>query len=308
MIAVSDTGPGIAADDQERIFEEFQQARDTNGERPEGTGLGLALSRSLVELHGGPHLGRVGAGPGHHIHLHPARGRRTREGAPRQRRSPRLTAKYVAVFILLVAVPAMAISCTLLDSSYNRKKRTLIRAATGEGEVACGSSRPDAGRRDRPTRSTVGIAALGRGRSQSQRDLVLRPARTGRSERQRRRIRRSAWPADDGVGPSARVAAESSGARDGTFGVMLRLRGVLRRRSTGLDVDVAAAENYGGRGRRRSLCYRASFADLIGGARLGRAGYAYAVDRAGAPVAVPRQDAGDHAQARRRVADIADAT
>jgi signal transduction histidine kinase len=50
-IAVADTGPGIAADDLEAIFEEFEQT--TAGKQAEGTGLGLPLSRKLVELHGG---------------------------------------------------------------------------------------------------------------------------------------------------------------------------------------------------------------------------------------------------------------
>ena len=53
VVSVRDTGPGIAPEDQETIFEEFRQVRTTGGERPEGTGLGLALSRRLVELHGG---------------------------------------------------------------------------------------------------------------------------------------------------------------------------------------------------------------------------------------------------------------
>jgi signal transduction histidine kinase len=51
-ISVSDTGPGIAPEDQARIFEEFQQAA-AGREQREGTGLGLALSKRLVELHGG---------------------------------------------------------------------------------------------------------------------------------------------------------------------------------------------------------------------------------------------------------------
>jgi signal transduction histidine kinase len=49
--AVADTGPGIPADDLETIFEEFEQADE--GRKAEGTGLGLPLSRRLVELHGG---------------------------------------------------------------------------------------------------------------------------------------------------------------------------------------------------------------------------------------------------------------
>ena len=48
-----------------------------------------------------------------------------------------LTAKYVAVFTLLVAVPAIGISWYLLDSSYNDNKRALIRLAQAESEGAC---------------------------------------------------------------------------------------------------------------------------------------------------------------------------
>jgi len=51
-VSVSDTGVGIAPEDQEAIFEEFRQV-GTAAKKVEGTGLGLALSRKFVELHGG---------------------------------------------------------------------------------------------------------------------------------------------------------------------------------------------------------------------------------------------------------------
>jgi signal transduction histidine kinase len=51
-ISVADTGPGIAPEDHARIFEEFQQT-EAGLQQREGTGLGLALSKRLVELHGG---------------------------------------------------------------------------------------------------------------------------------------------------------------------------------------------------------------------------------------------------------------
>ena len=52
-LAVRDSGIGIAPEDQQRIFEEFQQARHQTAQSREGTGLGLTLSRRFVELHGG---------------------------------------------------------------------------------------------------------------------------------------------------------------------------------------------------------------------------------------------------------------
>ena len=52
-IAVIDTGVGIAADQQALVFEEFRQAAGDHLRKSEGTGLGLALAKRFVELHGG---------------------------------------------------------------------------------------------------------------------------------------------------------------------------------------------------------------------------------------------------------------
>jgi len=52
-VSVSDTGIGIADADQELIFEEFRQVGSDYARKHEGTGLGLALTKRLVELHGG---------------------------------------------------------------------------------------------------------------------------------------------------------------------------------------------------------------------------------------------------------------
>jgi signal transduction histidine kinase len=52
-IAVKDNGIGIRKEDQERIFEAFEQADNSYSREYEGTGLGLPLCRYLVEMHGG---------------------------------------------------------------------------------------------------------------------------------------------------------------------------------------------------------------------------------------------------------------
>jgi signal transduction histidine kinase len=52
-ISVTDTGIGISAEDQPRIFEEFRQVGIDYEHKSEGTGLGLTLAKKFVELHGG---------------------------------------------------------------------------------------------------------------------------------------------------------------------------------------------------------------------------------------------------------------
>jgi signal transduction histidine kinase len=52
-LSVRDTGIGIAPEDQAAVFEEFRQVGGHHNQKQEGTGLGLALAKRFVELHGG---------------------------------------------------------------------------------------------------------------------------------------------------------------------------------------------------------------------------------------------------------------
>jgi light-regulated signal transduction histidine kinase (bacteriophytochrome) len=52
-VSVADTGPGIPAEHQARIFEQFHQVDSSNTKAKGGTGLGLAIAKQIVEMHGG---------------------------------------------------------------------------------------------------------------------------------------------------------------------------------------------------------------------------------------------------------------
>jgi signal transduction histidine kinase len=52
-LTVTDTGPGIALADQERIFDAFQQVDSSSTRQKGGTGLGLAISKRIIRMHGG---------------------------------------------------------------------------------------------------------------------------------------------------------------------------------------------------------------------------------------------------------------
>ncbi|HET6926732.1 MAG TPA: GAF domain-containing protein [Hyphomicrobiaceae bacterium] len=77
-VCVTDTGPGIAVEEQQRIFEQFHQIDSSNTKAKGGTGLGLAIAKRIVELHGGKIWveSDVGKGSVFHVRL-PIRAERT---------------------------------------------------------------------------------------------------------------------------------------------------------------------------------------------------------------------------------------
>ena len=52
-VSIRDTGHGIKSDDMPKLFHEFSQVDQSASRAQQGTGLGLALSKRFVEMHGG---------------------------------------------------------------------------------------------------------------------------------------------------------------------------------------------------------------------------------------------------------------
>lgn len=52
-VRITDTGSGISADDQKLVFEKYRQVGDVITDKPQGTGLGLPISKEIIEHHGG---------------------------------------------------------------------------------------------------------------------------------------------------------------------------------------------------------------------------------------------------------------
>ncbi len=59
-VAVTDTGPGLAPEHHEVVFDQFRQVGDPMTDKPAGTGLGLAICKRIVE-HLGGQIGVVSA-------------------------------------------------------------------------------------------------------------------------------------------------------------------------------------------------------------------------------------------------------
>ena len=143
LVSVSDTGPGISLADQARIFEEFQQAKATNAERPEGTD-SASPSPQPGRAARRPHLGRVGARPRLHIHVHDSRRLALMAG------------------LRVLVVEDNEKNMKLFRDVLQAKGYDPLEAVSGEEAVELATERPGSDPHGRPASGMDGIEALGR--------------------------------------------------------------------------------------------------------------------------------------------------
>ena len=82
ILAVKDTGIGIAKEDIPKVLSPFGQVDSSLARQYEGTGLGLHLSRTFIELHGGKLVIESEVGKGTEVSAHLPPGRMAYESTP----------------------------------------------------------------------------------------------------------------------------------------------------------------------------------------------------------------------------------
>jgi PAS domain S-box-containing protein len=143
-IAVSDTGIGLKPEDRERIFDTFEQVDSAYAREQQGTGLGLALSRRFVELHGGRIWveSEVGKGSTFRFVL-PLAARAVTAGAAADKVGAMSAAQENGPLVLIVEDDKLA--AELLAQDLAQAGYRVAHAATGEQAVALAHElRPDA--------------------------------------------------------------------------------------------------------------------------------------------------------------------
>ncbi len=201
-----------------------------------------------------------------------------------------LTAKYVAVFTLLVAVPAIGISWYLLDSSYNDNKRALIGVQQEKARQLARAIE------DKLTDEARRLRAIDGSEGEKQLEDVLNYLRAGDpnviyiadlASPQRERVHSGVLQPSPRPSPSAFESA--SGGTD-FFGELRPQGGDLGGPGTGgfTTMDIIVPSNYGGGLVWAQYAVSDAFRERIAGERLGRAGYAYVADRRGLPLEYPK--------------------
>ena len=185
VLTVADTGTGIPADELPRLFERFHRVADARGRSGEGSGIGLAMVRELVSLHGGTiDVDEHARTSGTDVHRRAAARHRAPAGRPARDRTRAAGGRRRRAG----AAPFVAEALRWLP---RRRPRDAGRrdAGTGTGDGGRGR-RPGAGRRRQRRHARVpGPAA----RAPVRRDRGRR--RRGRAGRCPRRPARPAWSA-----------------------------------------------------------------------------------------------------------------